>query len=383
MTGVAAHRAGAPGRFAFYMPHLRTGGAERVTVNLANHFVARGERPLMILDRRDGALVDALAPEVEVVALDAPRTLAALPRLRRVLIERGPSVLLSGITYNSPIAILASIWAAGLARRGTRVAVAEHTVLSLELADRGPRDRVVVPRLLQLAYRRAAAIICPTDAIADDLSALCGIARNRIEVLSNPVIGADTDQRAARPAGDDWLGQSIPVFVAAGRMTPVKDFSTLLAAFARVAAARPARLILLGDGPLHGALAHEATRLGLADRVHLPGAVADLLPWFARAAAVVSSSRYEGFGNVLVEAMACGTPVVSTDCPGGPRAILDGGRYGALVPVGDAAALAAAMLLVLERRPDPALLRQGAARYTIERAGDAYLERMKMLAAPS
>lgn len=366
-----------PGRFAFYMPHLRTGGAERVTVNLANHFVRRGELPLMVLDRRDGALVDALAPEVEVIALDAPRTLAALPRLRRVLIRRRPAVLLSGITYNSPIALLA----AGLAGRRTRVAVAEHTVLSQELAERGPRDRAIVPRLLHLAYRHAAAIICPTEAIADDLAALCGIARARIDVLPNPVIGADTTARAAQAPAEPWFGESVPVFVAAGRMTPVKDFATLLAAFARVAGARPARLVLLGEGPLRDALADEAAALGIADRVRLPGAVDDPLPWFARAAAVVSSSRYEGFGNVLVEALACGTPVVSTDCPGGPRAILDGGRYGRLVPVGDAEALAAAMLAALDRRADAALLHEGAARYTIECAGDAYLERMKAIAA--
>ncbi len=364
-----------PGRFAFYMPHLRTGGAERVTVNLANHFVRRGERPLMILDRRDGALVDALAPGVEVVALDAPRTLAALPRLRRVLIQRRPAVLLSGITYNSPIALLA----AGLAGRRTRVAVAEHTVLSQELAERGPRDRAVVPRLLHLAYRHAAAIICPTEAIADDLAALCGIARARIDVLPNPVLGDDTAARAARPVAEPWFADPVPVFVAAGRMTPVKDFATLIAAFARVAGARPARLVLLGDGPLRDALLAEAASLGVADRVRLPGVVDDPLPFFARAAAVVSSSRYEGFGNVLVEAMACGTPVVSTDCPGGPRAILGGGRLGRLVPVGDAQALAAAMLATLEQRRDPALLKEGTARYTIERAGDAYLERMKAL----
>ena len=362
-------------RYAFYMPHLRIGGAERVMVNLANHFAARGAAPVMLLDRREGALVDALAPEIEVVALDAPRAMAAAPGLARALRSRRPAVLLSAITYNSPVAILAAL----LARTGTRVAVAEHTILSRELAERGRRDRWLVPRLLRLAYRRAAAILCPTDAIADDLAALIGIARDRIDVLVNPVIGPDVAVRALRQADDPWFAEATPVFVAAGRLAPVKDFSTLLRAFALVAAERPARLILLGDGPLRPALQAEATALGIGDRVRLKGAVADPLPYLARAACVVSSSRYEGFGNVLVEAMACGAPVVSTDCPGGPRMILEAGRLGRLVPVGDHAALAAAMSATLSERPSAEILRQAAQRYAIDRAGDAYLERLRKL----
>lgn len=362
--------------FAFYMPHLRTGGAERVTVNLANHFAQRGERVLMVLDRRDGALLQALDAEVELISLDAPRTLAALPRLMRLLKARRPGVLLSGITYNSPIAILA----AKLSGAGTRVAVAEHTVLSQELMERGLRDRAAIPPLLNLAYRGAAAILCPSAAIADDLAKLCHIARERIDVLANPVVGDDIARRAAARPDHPWFADSIPVFVAAGRMTPVKDFPTLIEAFALARSKRPARLVLLGEGQLRPALQDRVRSLNLGDAVQLPGAVADPVPYFARAAAVVSSSRYEGFGNVLVEAMACGTPVVSTDCPGGPREILDGGRYGALVPVGDVGALAQAMLAVLDRRPDAADLRAGAQRYAIAGAGDAYLARLRRLA---
>lgn len=362
-------------RYAFYMPHLPVGGAERVTVNLANHFAERGQAPLMILDRREGAMIDALSPKVEVVALDAPRTRAALWRLVRVLRARRPRVLLSAITHNSPVAILAAF----LARSGTRVAVAEHTVLSQELAERGERDRQILPKLLRLSYRRAAAILCPSDAIADDLAQLCGIPRRRIEVLPNPVVGPDVAMRAARPVDEPWFAEAAPVFVAAGRLKPVKDFATLLRALAIVVKEKPARLVLLGDGPLADPLRAEAETLGIAGQVRFKGAVADPMPYLARAAAVVSSSRYEGFGNVLVEAMACGAPVVSTDCPGGPRTILAGGRLGRLVAVGDAPALAAAMAATLQQRAPAEALRESARRYAIDRAGDAYLERLESI----
>jgi len=174
------------------------------------------------------------------------------------------------------------------------------------------------------------------------------------------------------------LGSSLGV----GRLDPQKDFPTLIRAFARVRAQRPARLIVLGaEGhERHSKYVAELkalpARLGIADDVDLPGFRHNPFAFMSRAAVFVLSSIYEGLGNVLIEALACGTPVVSTDCPSGPAEILEGGRFGALVPVGDDAAMAAAIAATLDRPPAAATLRERARMFSVERAVDRYLDLM-------
>src|SRR4051794_39910981 len=234
---------------------------------------------------------------------------------------------------------------------------------------------------MRRAYGQADAVVAVSDGVADALARVTGLPRGRIRTVHNPVVGPELEALSREPVAHPWLAPGEPpVVLSAARLTEQKDLPTLLRAFARLRAGRTARLLILGDLPTPertaariGELRGLAERLGVGADVDLPGYVANPYAYMARARLFVLSSAWEGFGNVLVEAMACGCPVVSTDCPSGPAEILDGGRYGPLVPVGDDAALAAAMGRVLAASPDPATLRARAAEFTVERATDDYL----------
>jgi glycosyltransferase involved in cell wall biosynthesis len=209
-------------------------------------------------------------------------------------------------------------------------------------------------------YLQADAITAVSNGVADDIARSIGIPREAITTLYNPTITPDFAAKASQPVAHPWFADGAPpVLLAVGRTTFQKDFPTLLRAFARVRQDRPVRLAIVGEANAKqtARLQDLAGELDVQDAFALLGYQPNPLPYMARAAALVLSSRYEGFPNVLLEAMACGTPVVSTDCPSGPSEILDGGAYGALVPVGDDAALAAAIGATLATPPDPARLR--------------------------
>jgi glycosyltransferase involved in cell wall biosynthesis len=226
-------------------------------------------------------------------------------------------------------------------------------------------------------YPFADAVVAVSSELADDLSAVAGLPRGLIRTVYNPVVGPELPALAAEPAGHPWLRPGgPPVVLGAGRLVEQKDFPTLLRAFALVRRERPARLVILGEGPAGAreGLAALAAGLGVAADLDLPGFVANPYAYMARAAAFALSSLHEGLPGVLIQALACGCPVVSTDCPSGPREILDGGRYGRLVPVGDHEALARAILACLD---DPSGREERVARaaaFGLERAVDRYLE---------
>ena len=360
-------------RLAVYLPNLRGGGVERMRLNLAPALEARGFEVAFVLDRAEGELLDAVPASVKVTVLGAPRTLAAAPRLVAYLRRERPDVLLSGLGHNNVVALAAG----RLSGASTRIVVSQHNYLSLEArAFNDPRYRVL-PLLYRLALPFADGVIAVSQGVADDMAAATGLKRSRINVIHNPVVTADLAARAAAPVGHAlakaWLDDGArPVLVAAGRLVAQKDYPTLLRAFARLRAARACRLLILGDGPLLGELRALAAALGVADDVLFAGFVANPHPCIERAAVLVLASRYEGFGNVLVEALAAGTPVVSTDCPAGPAEILEGGRFGRLVPVGDAGALADAVAATLDRPPDRGHLSAAAKRFSAAAIADAY-----------
>ena len=288
-----------------------------------------------------------------MVNLCASRPLTALPTLVRYLRTSRPRTLAATITN----ANLAALWAVRLSGVPVRCLVREASTLSVELEHSSTLNRRLLPHLIGHSFRLADAVIAPSHGVADDLARTAGLPRKKIEVIYNPVVSPSLLEDARQAAGHRWLDDpAVPVVVGMGRLTRQKDFATLIRAFARLRESRPARLIILGEGEERAALLALAGTLGIARDVDLPGFVDNPHAFLSRAALFVLSSRWEGLPGVLIEALACGARVVSTDCPSGPREILADGIYGELVPIGDDIALMAAMRRSLSGQftpPDP------------------------------
>ena len=358
---------GIAGHIALLLPNLEPGGAERVQVTLADEFRRRGHRVTFVLMERRGALLDALDPAHGVVALGTGR-LRAVPR---------PLVAL--LRSLRPDALLASMWpltgiAAVAARMtGTRAVLSEHTDLRIAPAvSRAER------RLLRLAGRRVYglghATVAVSVGVAEGIEAVARVPRERIAVIPNPI--PPPGDGAPGPGDRDliaWWRGGERALVAVGALKPAKAYDDMLAALAEVRRTLDARLVVVGEGPLRAELEGEIARLDLADGVRLAGFRADPAPLVRSADLFVLSSRREGFGNVIVEAMGCGVPVVATDCRSGPREILAGGRHGTLAPPADPAALAAAIRLALDAPVDADALRRRAADFAPQGAAEAYL----------
>jgi glycosyltransferase involved in cell wall biosynthesis len=351
------------------LPDLRGGGAERVAINLANGFAARGYAVDMVLLSATGVFLADLLPEIRVVDLQVNRARWALPPLVRYLRKNRPTALLACMW---PLTLTA-IWARRLARVPTRVVVAEHTTWSRsELLQR----RTVgwqVRTSMHHVFPSADAIVTVSKGASDDLAHFAKLDRKVITVIYNPVVG---DEQPFNPKPRDpaewWTGTHRRV-LAVGTLKTIKDYTTLLLAFAQLRQCVDARLLILGEGECRTALEAQVSQLGLDGYVFMPGFVKDLTTYYQRADLHVLSSTGEGLPTVLIEALAAGTPVVSTDCPSGPREILSDGKFGSLVPVGDATALAAAMADSLAVTHDKAALKLRAQDFSIDKAVDQYL----------
>lgn len=350
-----------------YLPDLSGGGAERLHIGLAACFLSYGWKTDFLLDRKAGELLDRVPAGCAVHALGAKRQLEALPRLVRYLKERRPDILIVNMEHMNVMAVLAK----RLARVPTRIIATQHNAFSQQVKRRSWQWRAL-PAIYRLTMPLADGLVCVSTGVADDLARSAGLKRHMMNVIHNGLVGDDFDARAAGTPDHPWFGDPRPVILGMGRLVHQKDFTTLIMAFAHVARQSDARLIILGEGPMRAELEATARSLGLADRVALPGFAENPLPSVRAARLFVMSSRFEGFGNVLAEALACGTPVVSTDCPHGPAEILDHGRFGDLVPVGDADALGKAMLWSLAREPDRAVLSERGRHFSVARCADGY-----------
>ncbi len=355
-------------KLALFMPSFRGGGAERVMVILARGFAARGIHVDLVVAQNEGPNVPPAMDGIRIVDLKAGRVLMALGGLVRYLRRAAPDVMLSALPHANVVAV----WARSLAMAKTRIVLSEHTIASLSAANAVQRRARLLPIFMRRAYRKADAIVAVSEGVADDLALLIGIDRSRITRIYNPVVTPRLAELADKALNHPWFAPAQPpVVMAAGRLTAAKDFATLVRAFALVRERRPARLVILGEGSERGNLQALARDLGVEADFALLGFVDNPFQYMRRAAVFVLSSRWEGFGNVLVEAMACGTAVVGTDCPHGPREILEGGRHGTLIAAGDPALLAHAIEAEFDR-PARSTARHRAEAFSVDVALESY-----------
>jgi len=395
-------------RVAIVMHGFSGGGMERSMLRLAEGLIGRGVAVDFVVGQAKGELLGEVPAGARTVPLTKTpvfwtkaraRVLVAQPSAWKFMLRprheikavkpllRWLPCLIDYIRRARPDALLAAeprynllaVWGRRLSGLGVRVLVSERIQVSRHAEGERWWADPSLCELLRGAYLKADGIVAVSDGVADDLAAHAGIPRERITTVYNPVVGPDLPARAAQYPGHPWLapGQP-PVVLAAGRLHPQKDFPTLIRAFAQVRAGRAVRLVILGaDSPTEPAYAAGLRALpgalGIADDVAMAGFVDNPYAFMARSSVFVLSSLYEGLPGVLIQALACGCPVVSTDCPSGPREILDDGRFGPLVPVGDDDAMAGAIEQTLDRPLPAEELRARAGLFSVGQAVDHYL----------
>jgi glycosyltransferase involved in cell wall biosynthesis len=356
-------------RIAFFLPNLAGGGAERVAVNLLQGMVKRDVPLDLVLANADGPYLSQVPKQVRLVNFSAGGVMKAVLPLVHYLKENRPIALLSHMNHTNVSAVLAR----ELAGTKTRLVLVEHNTLSVSKSKLF-RSKFVPP-FMKLLYPRADVIVGVSQGVADDLECQMGFEPGKIRVVYNPVVDNEMIAQAKSPLDHPWFEKgNPPVFLAVGRLTEQKDFLTLIKAFALLRKQMLARLIILGEGESRSELEAMIKTLEISEDVSLPGFVQNPYAYMSNASAFVLSSRHEGLPTVLIEAMACGCPVISTDCPSGPKEILESGKYGSLVAIGNPVALADAMLKTLKAPVRQDVLVERGMYFSTDRAVFEYLK---------
>lgn len=357
-------------KITIILPDLRGGGAERLHIYLANDWVERGHSVEFVLMRKRGELLPLISPKVTIIDLGVDRIRHAIRPLSNHLKQSRPEIILSAMWPLTSATVIAWL----LSGKHGRLFLSDHNQLSVSCVREIEISPIFLKAMMRITYPFATGIIAVSQGVKEDLCRLGGFRDERVKVIYNPAATGVSPQRETSAVRDQLWGAGFRHHIlAVGTLKAQKDHETLIRAFARLSPDLNAKLAILGDGSLRGELESLIAQLGLQKRVSMPGFVTDPYPWFRSADLFVLSSQWEGFGNVIVEALECGVPVISTDCLSGPAEILENGRYGKLVPIRDPDAMAAAMTASLAEPHDREKLMNRAKAFSVRNISDQYL----------
>jgi glycosyltransferase involved in cell wall biosynthesis len=354
---------------AFCVYCLDGGGAERALLNLARGYANQHYRVELVLFSATGAYMNQVPPNVHIFDLQSKNSLDGLLKLIQYFRRRQPKCLISTMHFANELCVLAKC----LSGTSSTLIVNEQNTLSREIRGKNRFKKLVLPLAVRMLYPGADRIVAVSEGAALDLAKTGKLSPQKVDVIHNPVIRDELFEQAKQSVSHPWFAPgSPPVVLAIGRFVPQKDFPTLVRAFAKVCAVSNARLVILGSRAEYEPIDELIQELGLQDSVATPGFTDNPYAYIARSAVFALSSLWEGLPTVLIEALALGIPVVSTDCEHGPSEILAGGKYGTLVPVGDSDALAKGILTALQAESRIKADEQWLSQFTLEAALNLY-----------
>lgn len=358
---------------AIFLPSFGNGGVERMMVNLARGMEALGQPIDFIVRKVSGnPYLEGLPPGIRILELDLLHRNTEKAAVL-YLTSESPLAILTSKEENDILAIKARKRSRSAARVIVRIPV--HVSGRLKHKGRGWIKRWLTSTRMKRVLAEADSIVAVSKGVAADISVLTGTPLERLHVIRNPVVTPELKELAQAQVNHDWLApKTKPVLLGIGRLGSQKNFEHLIHAFALARREVDSRLIILGEGRRRARLERLIRKLGLSGSAQLPGFVPNPYPYLARADLFVLSSLWEGSPNALTEALALGIPIVSTDCESGPREILQNGKYGRLVPVGDVDALASAIIHTLSDPLPVEFLKGAVSEYGVDTASRSYME---------
>jgi glycosyltransferase involved in cell wall biosynthesis len=358
-------------KIALFIPSLRGGGAEKIFVNLANGFIEKNLKVDLVLAQKEGPYLKDLSEKINIINLNKKRILFSLLPLIKYLKKEKANILISALSHANIIALMANF----LINNKVKIIVTEHNPISIKNNKLSFLKKILTKFFIKKLYKKAKGVVAVSQGVADDFVETLNISKNNLFTIYNPINILDIKEKSKQEIYHKWLNDNKhETIIAVGRLAIQKNFLLLIKAVEIVRKKIDIKLIILGEGEERNNLENLIKELNLQDSIDLVGFVDNPYAFLSKSNVFILSSIHEGLPTVLIEAMACGTPVVSTDCPSGPSEILEDGKYGKLVPVNDPEALAKAIIETLNNPIDSKKLQKRANFFSVENSVNKYLE---------